>query len=344
MKKLLLALLLSIPLWAQTQSVFVTTTSGNSPGTFPTSLTPACTSTGGQIAACGFTHYGLATGSGTGLTISTTLLNGGVFYPTSDSTTAIQFDKADGSTNVLTVDTTNARLGIGTTSPTFGLQVNHSGSGGTFQCYDPTATTGSTSCVIQAGAADTSTSANINLLNNAGTQEGYINSVNGVFVASTANGSSTVPTITFLGHLTTGFSTTSSGALNIISVGNRVMNFFSNTNAYILTNTLSIGSTSAANPPNSEALFIQGTTAVGGNLHDANGNPLITVSATASAVDGITLTNGATGSPGLVQWVASGTDSAISMTLGSKGTGVTTILTNGKTCTINTSTGVWTCA
>ena len=40
-----------------------------------------------------------------------------VITPTADSTTAIQINKADGSTNVLNVDTTNARVGIGTTSP-----------------------------------------------------------------------------------------------------------------------------------------------------------------------------------------------------------------------------------
>ena len=38
-------------------------------------------------------------------------------YPASDSTTAFQINKADGTTNVLNVDTTNGRVGIGTTSP-----------------------------------------------------------------------------------------------------------------------------------------------------------------------------------------------------------------------------------
>lgn len=37
----------------------------------------------------------------------------GILSPTSDSTTAIQFDKADGSTNIVTIDSTNARVGIG---------------------------------------------------------------------------------------------------------------------------------------------------------------------------------------------------------------------------------------
>ena len=36
-------------------------------------------------------------------------------YPAADSTTAIQFDKANGTTNVMDIDTTNGRVGIGTT-------------------------------------------------------------------------------------------------------------------------------------------------------------------------------------------------------------------------------------
>ena len=39
-------------------------------------------------------------------------------YNPVDGTTAIQFNKADGTTNVLNIDTTNGRVGIGTTSPT----------------------------------------------------------------------------------------------------------------------------------------------------------------------------------------------------------------------------------
>ncbi len=38
-------------------------------------------------------------------------------YPSADSTTAFQINKADGTTNVLNVDTTNARVGVGTASP-----------------------------------------------------------------------------------------------------------------------------------------------------------------------------------------------------------------------------------
>src|ERR1019366_5945015 len=65
------------------------------------------------------TQYLIPVSSGTAgtLGISTLKLNGSVLYPTTDSTTAIQIDKADGTTNVLTVDTTNGRVGIGTTAP-----------------------------------------------------------------------------------------------------------------------------------------------------------------------------------------------------------------------------------
>jgi len=44
-------------------------------------------------------------------------------YPTIDSTTAVQINKANGTTNVLNVDTTNTRVGIGSTSPTHALEV-----------------------------------------------------------------------------------------------------------------------------------------------------------------------------------------------------------------------------
>ena len=40
-----------------------------------------------------------------------------LIYPASDSTTAVQIDKANGTSNVVNIDTTNGRVGIGTTSP-----------------------------------------------------------------------------------------------------------------------------------------------------------------------------------------------------------------------------------
>ena len=46
-----------------------------------------------------------------------------IIFPPSDSTTAIKFTKADGTTAILTIDSTNSRIGIGTTSPAGRLEV-----------------------------------------------------------------------------------------------------------------------------------------------------------------------------------------------------------------------------
>ena len=74
----------------------------------------------------------LATVTGRGATTSTvstfsTAIKTPKIYPSADSTTAIQILKADGVTSVLNVDTTNARVGIGTTSP--GMQLDLGGFG-----------------------------------------------------------------------------------------------------------------------------------------------------------------------------------------------------------------------
>ena len=79
----------------------------------------------------------------------------GVIYPLADSTTAIQFDKANGTSNVMTIDTTNGRVGIGTVAPANGLDVEaaakfgstiisskaadstQSGTSGTATCFQP---------------------------------------------------------------------------------------------------------------------------------------------------------------------------------------------------------------
>ena len=47
-----------------------------------------------------------------------------LIYPASDSTTAIQIDKANGTSNVVDIDTTNGRVGIGTSSPTTGVSLD----------------------------------------------------------------------------------------------------------------------------------------------------------------------------------------------------------------------------
>jgi hypothetical protein len=48
----------------------------------------------------------------------------GKLYPTSDSTTALQVTKADGTTRIVDFDTTNARVGINKTPGAFDLDVN----------------------------------------------------------------------------------------------------------------------------------------------------------------------------------------------------------------------------
>lgn len=47
-----------------------------------------------------------------------------LIYPASDSTTAIKIDKADGTTQIAAVDTTNKRLEVGASAPTHQLQID----------------------------------------------------------------------------------------------------------------------------------------------------------------------------------------------------------------------------
>lgn len=68
-------------------------------------------------------------------------LSTGLIYPSSNSTTALGLGRADGSTYVLTVDTTNTRVGINKTPGAFDLDVNGAlnvGSTLTFTTLDPT--------------------------------------------------------------------------------------------------------------------------------------------------------------------------------------------------------------
>ncbi len=66
----------------------------------------------------------LAGGTMTGaLTTTNLILSTGKIYPTSNSTTALQINKADGTTNILNIDSTNGRVGIGTTAPTARLDI-----------------------------------------------------------------------------------------------------------------------------------------------------------------------------------------------------------------------------
>ena len=105
--------------------------------TFNNSLTFAGTDgstlnigTGGTLGTAAYTpttNYLLATGATIGATSQAQAFTNGVItgdiYPSADSTTAIQFNKANGTSNVLNIDTTNGRVGIGTTAPSRKLQV-----------------------------------------------------------------------------------------------------------------------------------------------------------------------------------------------------------------------------
>ena len=65
-------------------------------------------------------------------------------------------------------------------------------------------------------------------------------------------------------------------------------------------------------------------------LTDSNGNPFLKVSPTASAVDSVTVTNAATGSPATVSVAATGSDANININLVSKGSGA--VQCNGAAC------------
>jgi hypothetical protein len=88
----------------------------------PHAVTPA------QIGAVSNTPAGISAGGGivtnTAINLGTNHLTVTTIKPVAGSTTAVRITKADGTTGVLTVDTTNERVGIGATSPTEKLEVS----------------------------------------------------------------------------------------------------------------------------------------------------------------------------------------------------------------------------
>lgn len=84
-----------------------------------------------------------------GVATATSLITASI-YPPSDSTTALQIFKADGSTRVMAFDTTNARVGINKTPGAYDLDVNGAVNVGTtltFGTLSPTSLGASTSTI-----------------------------------------------------------------------------------------------------------------------------------------------------------------------------------------------------
>lgn len=79
--------------------------------------------------------------------VSTWLLNivgviTGKIYPSADSTTAVQFTKADGTTPIITVDSTNSFIGIGITTPQNKLHQSVTGAVNNLMQFTNTSVTG----------------------------------------------------------------------------------------------------------------------------------------------------------------------------------------------------------
>lgn len=71
------------------------------------------------------------------------------------------------------------------------------------------------------------------------------------------------------------------------------------------------------------------------SVNDTNGNVELNLTATGSAVDYITVTNGATGTPGLVSLAADGSDTNVSLTISPKGNGVLRLANQTAAPTVN---------
>jgi len=100
------------------------------------SSTGSISAPGAITLAAGGTDQNITlTPSGTGVIVASAKIRGSGIFPASDSATAFQLYKADGTTAVATIDTTNSRLGIGCT-PSRRLEVRDSSSAQLRLSYD----------------------------------------------------------------------------------------------------------------------------------------------------------------------------------------------------------------
>ncbi|HET7891955.1 MAG TPA: hypothetical protein VFL34_10530 [Candidatus Sulfotelmatobacter sp.] len=99
---------------------------------------------------------------------------------------------------------------------------------------------------------------------------------------------------------------------------------------YLLKNDVTGETQSGTTLAGNVQLPLGATSASVDTITDARGNPFLKVNPTAAAVDGVTVTNAATGSPATVSVAASGSDANININLVSKGTGA--VLCNGSAC------------
>lgn len=86
------------------------------------SMSVSNTTTNGYLTSTDWTAFNGKAASGANADI-TALSHVTKLYPASDGTSALQVFKADGTTSVLNVDTTNKRLGIGSATPAVALDV-----------------------------------------------------------------------------------------------------------------------------------------------------------------------------------------------------------------------------
>lgn len=159
-----------------------------------------------------------------------------------------------------------------------------------------------------------------------------------IFVVNTASGSAAKPILFAAGGVANGVEMSTTGVLAKIGTGS--VNADQVNGATVPTSAVVLG-TNGSNQVVAATTTGSGTTVPLSTspvlttprvttINDANGNPFIASTATASAVDSVTVTNAATANPATVTISATGTDTNINLNLVSKGTG--TVQCNGGSC------------